>query len=128
MIKVIGGLIVVAVSFGITLLLLQRFGGPADYCKSDKLIALKPPFNSSGGKAFVAAVQAPDGDSNQTPSRSPLLLCEDQNHLGPAHSLHDDVRTIGRGRYSHWGSEVIFSSSDNSDPNTNGRRYSYVSR
>jgi hypothetical protein len=128
MIKVIGGLIVVGVSFAITLFLLQRFGGPVDYCKSDDLIALKPPFGSYGGKAFDAHTGAPGGDSTENPRASTLVLCEDQKQLGPAHSLHDDIRTIGRGRYSHWSSDVIFSSSDNSDPNTNGRRYSYLPR
>ena len=117
----------VAVSFGITLFLLQRFGGPVD-CKSDDLIALKPPFGSYGGKAFDAPVRARGGDSTENARASTLMLCEDQKQLGPAHSLHDDIRTIGRGRYSHWGSDVIFSSSDNSDPNTNGRRYSYISQ
>ena len=126
MIRVIGGLIVVGVSFAITLFLLQRFGGSIDYCRSEDLIALKPPFGSYGGKAFDAPVQGPTGDSAERPTASALVLCEDQKRLGPAHSQHEDIRTAGRGRYSHWGAYVIFSSSDNSDPNANGRRYSYV--
>ena len=126
--KIIGGLVVVAVSFGITLLLLQHFSGPGAYCKRDDLIALKPPFASFGGKGFVAYKQAPGGDSTQGPSISSLVLCEDQKRLGPSRSMHDDIRTMGRGRYSHWGPDVIFSTSDNSDPNTNGHRYSYVLR
>lgn len=56
--------------------------------------------------------------------RSVIVLLEDGQPLGPAHCSHDDIRTLGRGRYSHWGSKVYFSSSDNSDPNTNGRVYS----
>ena len=42
---------------------------------------------------------------------------------GPAHSQEGDIRTQGAGRFSHWGTVVIFSASDNSDPNTNGHRY-----
>jgi hypothetical protein len=50
--------------------------------------------------------------------------------------LHDDIRALGGGRYSHWigsdqgtpdgvlESSLYFSASDNSDPNENGRRYS----
>lgn len=60
-------------------------------------------------------------DSN---GRSRLTLFEDGQALPYAHSTHDDIREIGEGRYSHWGDAVFFSSSDNSDPSKNGRRYS----
>ncbi len=126
LIKVIGGLMVIAVSFGMTLFFLQRSTRTVDDCKSDELLALKPPFEQYGGKAFVARMQVPDGDSNQQPARSTIVLCEDEKRLGPGHSLHDDIRGKGLGRYSHWGFDVIFSASDNSDPNTNHRRYSYL--
>lgn len=57
---------------------------------------------------------------------SRIRLLEDGEHLGPKGVTHDDVRTLGRGRYSHWGTKVYFSTSDNSDPNVNGRTYSVV--
>jgi predicted O-methyltransferase YrrM len=57
-------------------------------------------------------------------NRSPLLLFEDGRKLGPAQSLHAKIRTHGRGRYSHWGGKLWFSSSDGTDPRFNGRRYS----
>ncbi|MBV8755451.1 MAG: hypothetical protein JO328_21565 [Hyphomicrobiales bacterium] len=126
MIKVTGALMVIAVSFGITLFYLQRSGHVVNDCKSDDLLALKPPFGSYGGKAFVAAFQVPDGDSTQQPKRSTIVLCEDEKRLGPGHTSHDEIRAKGLGRYSHWGFDVVFSSSDNSDPNTNHRRYSYL--
>jgi hypothetical protein len=59
-------------------------------------------------------------DSN---GRSNLKLLENENPLGPAHSLHDHIRSLGMGRYSHWGGYIYFSTSDNSDPRTNGRTY-----
>jgi hypothetical protein len=59
-------------------------------------------------------------------SRSTLLLFEDNQVLGPAHSSHQGIRERGRGAYSHWGQQLYFSTSDNSDPNKNGRRYSAV--
>lgn len=65
-------------------------------------------------------------DHSGAPSRSTLLLFEDDRPLGPAHASHQDVRDRGRGAYSHWGEQLYFSTSDNSDPNTNGRRYSAV--
>lgn len=128
LIKIIGRATLVAVSFAITVLLLQRFGGAADDCNSGRSIAMNPPFASDGGRAFVAHIQAPGADTNETPWRSTLVLCEGQKRLGPAHTLHEDIRGTGRGRYSHWGADVIFSSSDNTDPNTNGRQYLYLPR
>jgi hypothetical protein len=57
-------------------------------------------------------------------NRSPLLLLEDGRILGPAHTLHADIREFGGGRYSHWDGKLWFSSSDGRDPRFNGRRYS----
>lgn len=67
-------------------------------------------------------------DTLQSMAASQLVLREDGRSLGPAHSLHKAIRVLGRGRYSHWGegngSSLFFSTSDNSDPNVNGRNYS----
>ena len=57
---------------------------------------------------------------------SAIRLLEDGQHLGPAIANHAEIRKLGEGRYSHWGSVVFFATSDNSDPNTNGRVYSVV--
>lgn len=65
----------------------------------------------------------PKGDDNANPQRSRLRLTESDKPLGPAHALHDDIRSLGRGRHSHWGGTLIFSASDNSNPKTNGRIY-----
>ena len=68
-------------------------------------------------------------DSRFFPQQSTLQLYEDGKELGPAHSLHDDIRNTGGGRFSHWGNGlgdgyIIFSTSDNTDPRINGRTYS----
>jgi hypothetical protein len=68
-----------------------------------------------------------DGDTTDSPKASKLKLYEDGLALGPAHSNHAEIRQYGRGRYSHWGNALYFSSSDNSDPTTNKRRYTYRS-
>ena len=60
---------------------------------------------------------------NVTGGRSPVLLCEDDRPLGPAHTPHEEIRDLGGGRFSHWGGYVFFSTSDGSDPRTNSRRY-----
>lgn len=59
---------------------------------------------------------------------SALVVLEDGRPLQGAGSLHDEIRQQGRGRYSHWGNTIYFSSSDNSDPVSNGRAYSAEER
>lgn len=56
-------------------------------------------------------------------SASRLMVYEDGRPLGPAHCAHDEIRRHGNGGFSHWGAQVYFSTSDNSDPQTNGCRY-----
>ena len=73
------------------------------------------------GVAFVATV--PSRLLSDKEAASALLLYEDGRLLGPPHSRHDEIRNVGRGRFSHWGSELYFSASDNSDPRTNQRKY-----
>lgn len=88
------------------------------------LLAL--PFRREGTTGWIAAL--PDelhalSDTNEEPHRSRLRLFEDDRALGPAHSPHDTIRHMGRGCFSFWGNVLYFSSSDSSDPNTNGRAY-----
>ena len=59
--------------------------------------------------------------SHQGPSMAQIY--EDGIRLGPGNSLHDDIRTIGKGRFSFWHDYVYFSTSNNSDPRTNGKSY-----
>jgi hypothetical protein len=63
-------------------------------------------------------------DADHTGSRSPLQLLEDGKPLGPGHAQHSRIREIGGGAYSFWKTELLFSTPDGSDPNTNGRVYS----
>jgi hypothetical protein len=93
------------------------------------LASLRPPFKGDivdfaheRGNCYVAPLgRELISDSN---GRSRLKLFEDGQALLYPHSNHDDIRELGAGRYSHWGDAVFFSSSDNSDPAKNGRRYS----
>ena len=68
------------------------------------------------------------GDSEEKPFSSVLEFYEDYLSLGPRHALHDSIRKYGRGRFSHWGSTLFFSSSDNSDPTCNDRVYAIALR
>lgn len=67
-----------------------------------------------------------EADSGAAPRRSLWTLLEDNLPLGPGHCLHADIASNGAGRYSHWQAALIFSSSDGTDPRTNGRRYTFV--
>jgi len=54
---------------------------------------------------------------------SGLVLLEDDLRLGPGGALHDQIRNMGAGAYSIWGNYLYFSTSDNTDPELNGRKY-----
>jgi SAM-dependent methyltransferase len=88
---------------------------------------LQGPFHSIGGLGYSAVLPqlADCADNEQTPRRSRLMVYEDGRMLGLAHSIHDDVRKHGKGRFSHWAGEIYFSTTDGSDPNQNGRTYTY---
>lgn len=89
---------------------------------------LTPPFMPEGQRGWV--VNLPDlqggADCSSEPRRSILLLFEGDQMMGPAHSLHGDIRMLGEGRFSHWDSNLYFSTTDGTDPNTNGRGYTVV--
>jgi len=76
----------------------------------------------------VATNISPAGDNPNSRIRSTAVLCEDRTVIGAPHSVHDDIRSKGGGLYSHWSDALYFSTSDNSDPNTNGRAYRLIIR
>jgi hypothetical protein len=102
---------------------------PLSFIPSGKIvIPLQRPFETFEGSHMAVAhsddplAELADDADNQ--DRSPIVLYEDDHPLGPAHSSHTDIARLGGGRYSHWKTQgMVFSSSDNSDPNANGRRY-----
>lgn len=58
--------------------------------------------------------------------RSVWMLKENGVYLPFPHSLHQSIRKTGMGRYSHWREFLYFSTSDNTDPRANGRKYVFV--
>jgi len=89
------------------------------------------------GFCYTARVQTPSvPDCNAAARGSVLRLFEEELELGPPHAMHQSIRDEGRGLFSHWwGSDLqqyqgeaqlYFSTSDNSDPRTNGRNYRWV--
>lgn len=85
-------------------------------------------FSAEERLAWIAPLphRVGPGDTTEAPRRSPLVLFEDARRLGPAHTMHATIRDAGGGCYSHWHDYLLFSTSDGSDPNRNGRCYSAV--
>lgn len=81
-------------------------------------------FSDEEGCCFTSPV--PGRLVSDSDGRSQLQLYEDGEPLGPGHCGHSDVREKGEGRYSHWGSQIYFSTSDNTSPLENGRTYTYA--
>lgn len=97
----------------------------ANVINNQKTIEIKKPFQVWNGKAwsfdFKEAIN--ESDNIQSPMGSPYVLYENDYRLPMGHAAHLEIINYGNGRYSHWGDKLYFSTSDNSDPNTNGRTY-----
>jgi pectate lyase len=83
-------------------------------------------LRSDGGFAYKIGYVLAGGDSDDQPIISNLRLFENGVELHPAHSQHADIRNLGGGRFSHWETTLYFSTSDNTNPVTNGREYAYT--
>jgi predicted dehydrogenase len=89
-------------------------------------VPLNPPFIHDQGFCWRAGLPAELGwamDSAKRPRISPLCLWEGERRLAPGHSAHAEIGRVGLGRHSFWIRTLYFSTSDNSDPNQNGRGY-----
>jgi hypothetical protein len=97
------------------------------------VVMLYPPYPHEAGMAWQAdhmlrfdlkALQPYADDPAVEKGRSPVMIYEEGKPLGPPHSNFADISKLGRGRFTDWiGQGLIFSTSDGSDPNSNGRRY-----
>jgi hypothetical protein len=92
------------------------------------VLELKRPFIRFVQEAGLAsAVRAPSLDSEADTIgrvKSPYVVYEGNQPLGPAHTLHTEISKLGHGRFSHWkGIGFIISSSDGTNAASNGRRY-----
>ncbi|GKQ50439.1 hypothetical protein [Bradyrhizobium sp. Ce-3] len=81
-------------------------------------------FRLYQGHAYLIPVKYVDG------ALDAARLYEDDKLLGPANSVQQEIIDKGAGRFSfyrdtwnYFGPALMFSTSDNSDPNTNGRKY-----
>jgi hypothetical protein len=94
-------------------------------------IRLVPPFTRLNASKFAVAIEKYKlfdelADTDDNNARSTIELYENNRRLGPAHSNASEIANLGYGRFSHWREKrtaVLWSSSDNTDPITNGRAY-----
>ena len=90
---------------------------------TDTSFVLLSPFVSRRGAGWTARLP-PDALAEPSERCTAMALWEDNRRLGPGNAMEADICALGRGRYAVWPNEVCFSTSDGTDPNTNGRRYS----
>ncbi len=90
-------------------------------------------IKSDTGFAYTTVIESSVGtpDSMSNTKVSTLRLFENGTELGPAHATHADIEMLGKGHFSHWLAStgtyvaIYFSTSDNTDPRTNRRTYTY---
>ena len=77
------------------------------------------PFVASRGRMWTwhANDLASLADNLNDPARSRVYVFEDGRQLPQPHSTHDDIANKGEGRFSHWQSDIQFSSMAGGDPN-----------
>ncbi len=122
-------LALLAIGLGLALVGAQGHGLRAAEARQPKRVAVPTTaFHHEIGFCYTAHMDFGEDGDRDTGNKSALLLYEDGKLLGPARSIHADIRTQGGGRYSHWTrSGLYMSAADNSDPRTNGRKYEIAS-
>ena len=101
----------------------------ASCCPNGEATDLSPPFSQSQLEGYAYKVSIPQLSGVADTERglvSPTVVCEGDHRMGAAHTPIVDIIQKGGGRFIHYDDNVFFSSSDNTDPNTNGRRYRIV--
>lgn len=96
--------------------------------KGRKQLPLEGPYMHLEGHAYHIHFEkyAEISDVSNHPRRSKIMVYEDGLPLGLCHSVHDDIKKLGKGRFAHWDNWLIFAASDNSDPNTNSKVYTFT--
>jgi hypothetical protein len=114
-------------------LVVLRYAGWLDFVATIPAPRIEP----LGGQAYNIDLHPPLGaigkflyraDTLDAPTQSTLQLFESGVLLNAPHSLHQDIGKFGEGRYSHWHTRLLFSSSDNTDPRVNSRTYQIIER
>jgi len=96
-------------------------------CPNGQAIDLSPPLSQLEGYAYKVSIPQLSGvGDTERGLFSPTIVCEGDHRMGPGHTPFVEIIQKGGGRFIHYNDTVVFSSSDNTDPNSNGRRYKIV--
>ena len=107
---------------------LRPYGSLAEEAM-DSIPAIEDPdarFTRHNGFAYIFKLPAEfsEFDDSNTERALDAVLFEDGTPLPYPHVLHHpSIQKTGYGRYGHSKERIIFSTTDNSDPNENGRKY-----
>ncbi|TYL84588.1 hypothetical protein [Bradyrhizobium cytisi] len=114
-------IVVLAIYFPVAIHLHYSYIPQPDLPKSAQLSGPFQRVNETAWHADLPPKLDAIADVNWGPSRSTLVVLENGHPLGPPHARWHATN----GSYWHWrGEGLVFSASDNSDPNSNGRTYS----
>jgi hypothetical protein len=103
-------------NYGIPWLPAERLRIPAEKIR---------PFPGEKSFAYVYDYDGSEPDQ-RFKQRSALELFENNTRLRSRLSLDEEVRAAGGERWSHEPGRIVFASTDNSDPRTNGRTYTLL--
>jgi len=104
-------------------------GHPCGNCMSyrwagDQFPHFSTPSAFTGEQGFCFLARLPDSFAEAAKTTGqPVVVSENGQPLPLPNALHDDIRTLGMGRYSVWNEWLYLATSDNSDPAYNGRFY-----
>jgi hypothetical protein len=87
---------------------------------------LRGPFDQNGDRGWTITIPSLLQFSDRYDPNSDLhfILCENGLPLGPARSSTTSIKEMGKGRYLHLDADLLFSTSDGSNPNFNAQHYS----
>jgi len=107
--------------------LCRKRGAPVwdEALRARQTMVLARPFTHVGGYCWRADLPGwgDVADTSAAPRRSPVFVTEGDRRLQIPHADRGLIAGKGLGRYVHRDDGLFFATTDNSDPNTNGRTY-----
>jgi hypothetical protein len=94
--------------------------------RSWSVTALPAPAHATGFEWVIPLPHLQHVADDDARCVSPLMLYEDGHAIGPPHAIHDAIRRLGSGRYSHWTDSLRFSPSRNDDARQHQYAYACV--
>jgi SAM-dependent methyltransferase len=103
---------------------LFRRSGASNYwdevVKQNAIQKIRPPFSHMGGFAWRGVLQ-----SSELGRPEKFMMYEDKSPVGWPNAPLSSIQTYGNGRYRVENGELFFSATDNSNPETNEKEYSF---